>query len=137
MNSSASYLVKLGKVKLSDMKTLPFLAAYYKGNAIPRTSMDMCKEYDGDCFKFVNKFLKVQSVQSTCTGFDLCHETFFKTHVCTPDEISQKHYDTGRLYFCPPAEELYVYKNYEYAPYSIFKMEIRPNYDIILDRKEV
>ena len=58
-NTSTTDLFKLGKVNLSEMNTLPFLAPRYKGKGIPRTSMDMCKEHDGDCLKFINKFLKV------------------------------------------------------------------------------
>lgn len=58
-NTTTIDLIPLGKVKLSEMQTLPFVAPYYKGETVPRTSDTMCKESGGDCFKFVNKYLKI------------------------------------------------------------------------------
>jgi hypothetical protein len=53
-NTSTADLVKIGKIKLSEMETLPFIAPYYKGKMIPRRSMELCKEFGGDCFKYFN-----------------------------------------------------------------------------------
>jgi len=51
---------QIGKIKMSEMKTLPFIAPYYKGKEVPRVSFSMCKIFGGDCFKFVKNYLKVQ-----------------------------------------------------------------------------
>ena len=37
----------------------------------------------------------------------------FDSHVCTDDEITKEHAATGRLYLCPPVDDLYIFKNYE------------------------
>ena len=55
-NVSTADLKEIGKVKMSEMKTLPFVAPYYKGKIIPREDMTMCKEFGGDCYKFVKKY---------------------------------------------------------------------------------
>ena len=43
------------------MKTIPFIAPYFKANAIPRYSDEMC---GGDCFKFVKKHLNIKWLNS-------------------------------------------------------------------------
>ncbi len=58
-NTTTADLLSIGTIKLSEMGTLPFVAPYYKGKEIPRHSKDMCKDYDGDCFKFVSQYLKI------------------------------------------------------------------------------
>ena len=55
-------------------------------------------------------------------------------HVCSPEEITQQHHDTGRLYLCPAAEELYLHNNFEFYPYASMAIKIRPNYDHFKDR---
>ena len=30
----------------------------------------------------------------------------FEAHVCTPEEITKKHYDNGVLYICLPSDKL-------------------------------
>ena len=49
MNETAVDLIELGKVKMSEMDSIPFIAPYYKGEIIPRTSKTMCKEFGGNC----------------------------------------------------------------------------------------
>ena len=106
-NNTTADLKAIGKVKLSDMKTLPFVAPYYKGALVPRTSMKMCGEFGGDCFQFVNKYKKYEWINRYCESeFAECTNEVYESHVCTPNEISQTHFDTGRLYMCPPADKL-------------------------------
>jgi len=98
---------QIGKIKMSEMKTLPFIAPYYKGKEVPRVSATMCKEFGGDCFKFIKKYMKVHWGNSFCeTATSDCPVINHDGHVCSPEEITQSHYDTGRLYICPPAEKL-------------------------------
>ena len=54
---------KLGDVKLSEMGVLPFIAPYYKGREIRREDNEMCKEFDGDCFKFFEKYIDLKWVE--------------------------------------------------------------------------
>ena len=57
-NTTIAKLDKIGNVTMSEMKTLPLVGLYYKGDEVPRQSMIMCKEFGGDCFKFVKKYQK-------------------------------------------------------------------------------
>ena len=53
---------KIGIVALDDMGTLPFFSVHYKGKHLPIKSEKKkeCAETNGDCFKFVTKFLKIK-----------------------------------------------------------------------------
>jgi len=74
---------------MSEMKTIPFIAPYYKGKEIPRTSMTMCKEFDGDCMQYVQKYLKVKWINEWCeTATSECQSTYFDGHSCEPEAIS-------------------------------------------------
>ena len=99
--------------------------------------MTMCGgEFGGDCFQFVKKHLKIEWKNYFCeTTVLACSETKAESHICTPQEITQNHYDSGRLYMCPPADELYLYNNFEYYPQKGIGLEISPNYEKIEDNK--
>jgi hypothetical protein len=74
--------------------------------------------------------LKFQWASEECkSATDDCSETFLESHVCTPDEISKAKYDSGYLFFCPPADKLHLYNNYELYPNTMIKFKISPNYD--------
>ena len=122
---------------MSEMKTIPFIAPYYKGQVIPRYSMSMCKEFDGDCHKFAKKYIKFQWQNGVCESSAPCKWTNYESHVCSPEEITQSHYDTGRLYLCPPAQKLFFLNNFEIYPNMYVVHNIVPNYDGSLDKKEV
>ena len=62
-NTTSANLLEIGEVKLSEMKLLPFIATYYKGNEIPRRDETMCKEFDGDCLKFFEKYIDLKWVE--------------------------------------------------------------------------
>jgi len=51
---------------MSDMGTLPFINLYHDYKTIHRTSKTMCHEFGGDCFKFIQKYLKVQWENYDC-----------------------------------------------------------------------
>jgi hypothetical protein len=38
------------------------------------------------------------------------------SYSCTSEEITQKHYDYGNLYICPPENKLYLKNNYLIYP---------------------
>ena len=100
--------------------------------------MTMCGKFGGDCFKFVTYYKKykwINQLSETLGG--KVFDEIFESHVCTPQEITQAHYDTGRLYICPPADKLYFLNNYESYPHQTVISRIIPNYDIITDKKEV
>jgi hypothetical protein len=55
-----------------------------------------------------------------------------KSRVCEPEDITQKHYDNGKLYICSAeSDKMTLYGNYEQAPYKSFGVKHRPNYDSI------
>jgi len=63
-NTTSSNFTDIGNITLSEMGTLPFIYPYYKGQMVQRESMEMCKEFDGDCFKFIKKYLKIEWINS-------------------------------------------------------------------------
>ena len=88
-NTSYADLIKLGNVKMNEMKMIPFVAPYYKGKMVPRQSMDMCKEFEGDCFKFVNKYLKIQWDNfKSKADYDQGENNYFESKICTPEDIT-------------------------------------------------
>ena len=79
-NSSAVDLIALGNVEISKIKSLPFVAPYYKGSAVPRTSQSMCGEFGGDCFKWFNKYLKTRWNNLRCVSeFAPCENNYFES----------------------------------------------------------
>jgi hypothetical protein len=46
-------------VKLKEMGAIPFYSFYYLNAPVMRNDPVMCKEFGGDCDKFVNKYLKI------------------------------------------------------------------------------
>jgi len=50
---------KIGTIKLSEMETIPFYGFAYKNAKVMRNDPVMCKDFDGDCYKFVNKYLNI------------------------------------------------------------------------------
>ena len=58
--STAAEFNKIGVVKLKEMKAIPFHGFYYKNKEVKRNDPVLCKEYEGDCSKFVNKYLKIK-----------------------------------------------------------------------------
>ena len=71
------------------MKSLPFVAPYYNNQIVPRHSMTMCKEFDGDCFQFVKKYKKYEWFNQYCESPSAkCTEQIFESHVCTAEEIT-------------------------------------------------
>jgi hypothetical protein len=77
---------------------------------------------------FAKKFLKYTWVQSNCTTEVACDNNEFESHVCTYEELGP-HYNTGRLYICPPADKLSFYNNFEYFPYNNPGFFISANYN--------
>ena len=59
----------------------------------------------------------------------------YESHSCTRDELGD-HYDTGRLYICPPMDKLHIQNNYEYFPQIHIEFVISPNYDNAKDEKD-
>lgn len=51
---------KIGVVSLNEMKAIPFYGFYYKNKEVMRNDPVLCKDYGGDCAKFVQKFLKIK-----------------------------------------------------------------------------
>jgi hypothetical protein len=136
-NVSVANLTETGEIKLSEMGMLPFIAPYYKGDIIPRNSSTMCEEFEGDCMKFVDKHLKIKWIKATCSNESSCNNTIYQGHVCTPEEITSYHYNTGRLYICPPADKITFYNNFEYYPATVLGLVLSPNYDGIKNITEI
>ena len=51
---------------MKDMGSLPYFSVHYKGHRLDRKSKH-CDETGGDCFKLLNKYLKIE--------WDNAHET--------------------------------------------------------------
>ena len=99
------------------MKVMPFFSIYYKGDIVPRESQSLCGEFGGDCFKFVSKFLKLQWIDMVVKNNkdwlnSKLHEKVHNSHICTPAEITEKHYKVGNLFICPPKDKLRLKGNY-------------------------
>ena len=98
----------------------------------------MCNETMGDCQKFVEKYLKIEWISMYCVNDSSCPiKDTYESHVCTPEEITQAHYDTGNLYLCPPSGKLFISNNFLYKPMWAFTHQVAPNYDIVTNRTEV
>ena len=133
-NTTTANLLDIGDVKLSEMKLLPFIAPYYKGWEIKRKDEIMCKEFDGDCFKFFEKYIDLKWVEHQT---DKSKTKYYAGHVCTTDEITLKHHNTGRLYICPPSDKLIINNNFESYPHSDFALYLKPNYNSNINRDAV
>jgi len=51
---------KIGVRKLESMGILPFINFSHKGTAIKPQMPDKCKETNGDCLKWLNKYLTIE-----------------------------------------------------------------------------
>ena len=58
-------------------------------------------------------------------------------HVCSPDEISVDLYNSGGLYICPNTEKLSLLKTFSYYPHKDIIFMIKPNYNIVKNKKLV
>jgi hypothetical protein len=136
--TTAADFEEIGILKLSDMKTIPFYGYEYNNVRIKRTDPVLCKEFDGDCEKFVAKYLKMDWLNGE---FKVEHgpflETHFKGRICTADDIPKRHMENGLLYMCPPSELLTVYRNYESLIYKSFAVKYYPNYDYKIEKGKV
>ena len=112
---------KIGEITLKQTKTLPFFKTYFRGNQLPRngTAYGLCKETDGDCFEFVKKYMNINIISNNqLTPFKSGETKIFEAHVCTPDEITKKHYDNGILYICLASDKTILQNNWDYYPHK-------------------
>jgi hypothetical protein len=56
---TAADFEEIGVVSLKTIGATPFYNFYYKNAIVKRNDPVMCKEFGGDCYKFVNKYLKI------------------------------------------------------------------------------
>ena len=49
----------LGNLSFEDMKVVPFVGFYYKSELLPLFDKEVCKETGGDCYKMIQKYLKI------------------------------------------------------------------------------
>ena len=93
-----------------------------------RTDKKLCKEFGGDCEKLINKYFYIKWINGNENSDGTWKPIEYRSHVCQPHEISQRHYNNGQLYFCAPAESMFLKSNYELASYNIFGVKFMPNY---------
>ena len=53
-------MVEIGNQTLKDMGSMPYITLKYKGKVLPMKSDKLCKETNGDCRAFINKYLKIK-----------------------------------------------------------------------------
>ena len=111
---TATDFEEIGVVKLKTMKAIPFYSFYYKNKEVMRHDPVMCKEFGGDCNQFVNKYIKIVWVNGKyeVAGGPWLTQNY-QGHVCEPDEITKRHYATGKLFVCSPSETMELEYNYE------------------------
>ena len=85
--SSAANFEVIGTLKLSDIQSIPFYGFYYKNKAVKREDATLCKEFGGDCFKFVSKYLDI-TWTTGLNSADAWTASNHKSHVCQPSEIT-------------------------------------------------
>jgi hypothetical protein len=51
-NTSIIQPADFGNVTLKEMNIIPFYGFYFKGKFLNRVDKEVCKEFDGDCYKF-------------------------------------------------------------------------------------
>ena len=87
---TAADFEEIGVVKLREVKSIPFYSFYYKNLVVMRNDPEMCKDFGGDCHKFLNNYLKIVWINGkyeVAGGPWLTKE--FPGHVCESDEITK------------------------------------------------
>jgi hypothetical protein len=49
----------LGEKSIKEIGIMPFYSVYYKGSQILKEDKLLCGEFQGDCYQFVTKYLKL------------------------------------------------------------------------------
>ena len=96
----------------------------------------MCKEFDGDCFKFFQKYIDLKWITNErLDDYGDSKSVHHDGQVCTPKQITQKHWDNGILYICPPANnDMTLNNNFEYFPHKDMALELKANYNLSSNR---
>ena len=50
---------EIGKITMKEMGSFHFHALNYKGHLLKKKDEKICKEFKGDCMKFIKKYLKL------------------------------------------------------------------------------
>jgi hypothetical protein len=77
------------------MNVVPFYGFQYKGKYLNRDDQDTCREFNGDCYLFVKKYLRLEWFVQTITaetGLDNAEDTVFDGHACTEEEVTKDIY---------------------------------------------
>lgn len=53
----------IGVPTLQKMGVNPFMEFIYKSKTLDKYNKDVCKETEGDCFKWINRYLKIQFIE--------------------------------------------------------------------------
>jgi len=89
---TAADFKEIGVVSLKTIDATPFYNFYYKNTIVKRNDPVMCGEFGGDCYKFVNNYLKIRWINGHEENDEEWVTQDFEGHVCRPDEITEKHY---------------------------------------------
>jgi hypothetical protein len=88
------------------MKTIPFYGFFYNNVWIKRHDPVLCANFGGDCMQFVYKYFDIYWIDGQEKAVGGWTQNEYQSHICTPEEITPKHYGNGHLYFCPPTDKL-------------------------------
>ena len=138
INDSVIQPLSFGKLSFDEMKVVPFVGFYYKSELLPLIDKEVCKETGGDCYKMIQKYLKIVWFTDAVpvTGWADSEHKEFESHTCLEHEVSEGIYASGLLNICPPGKDVYVMNNWNYVPYTMAGVKIYPNYNEKLHSNE-
>ena len=94
-------------------------------------SKDQCKETDGDCFKFINTYLKIKAVVLHANytmkygkEIEYIEKEVYDVGNCKEEHIYGEIKSRGQLFLCLPVEKLKLYNNVDNLPSISIKFKI-------------
>ena len=95
---------------MKKMGSFPFYIVGYKGKELLKHDATVCKEFEGDCLKLIDKYLKF-------TWFTINKPMkndspkLYENHLCSEDELPESSYNSKWIHLCPPTSELMLENN--------------------------
>ena len=88
--------------------------------------MDMCKDTNGDCIKWLEKYITIKWVQNDSVFF-FEDQKKHKSRICSKEEIVKK-FKPEIIFLCAPSDKIKFKKDYNKIKYEDLILNIYPNY---------
>ena len=88
-NTTTANYDEIGLMNLKEIGSIPMFLIRYKGAGLKRIDLDICgKEFDGDCFKFVEKQFNLFWNQAVGFKNNTWVNTNHPARPCTEEEVT-------------------------------------------------